>query len=190
MVWLVIVAILLVAIGPVLYVIPSKRDKQLTALRTRARASGLTIHINHLPNLNAKGRDKVSAGGKKRQAKIKCTAYTLAFPRPLPDAPVWHLARSEKDNILIAGWGRIGTIHGISISDRDYWNTVGGIVATLPGACIAVRATPDDLSWQGLEHLDGESIERVVADIKDGLEKIIELHTQIDIERQLSRSDT
>ncbi|HCP48978.1 MAG TPA: hypothetical protein DIT73_02015, partial [Gammaproteobacteria bacterium] len=73
MVWLVIVAILLVAIGPVLYVIPSKRDKQLTALRTRARASGLTIHINHLPNLNAKGRDKVSAGGKKRQAKIKCT---------------------------------------------------------------------------------------------------------------------
>ena len=46
------------------------------------------------------------------------------------------------------------------------------------------------MSWQGLEHLDGESIERVVADIKDGLRKIIELHTQIDIERQLSRSDT
>ena len=108
MVWLVIVAILLVAVGPVLYVIPSKRDKQLIALRTRARKSGLTIQISHLPDLNAKGRDKVSSGGKKRQATIKCATYTLGLAKPLPDAPVWHLARSEKDNVLIPGWGTFG----------------------------------------------------------------------------------
>ena len=189
MVWLVIVAILLVAVGPVLYVIPSKRDKQLIALRTLARKSGLTIQISHLPDLNAKGRDKVSSGGKKRQATIKCATYTLGLAKPLPDAPVWHLARSEKDNVLIPGWGRIGSVHGISISDRVYWAKVRTIIAALPGACIAVRATPYGMSWQGLERLDEQPIDQVIADIKTGLEKLIELHTQIDNEHQLSCSD-
>ena len=183
MVWAIIIGVLLVAIGPVLYVIPSKRDKQLAALRARARVSGLAVD-------NATGNDKVSAGGKKREARIKCTTYTLVLPIQIPEAPGWHLARSETDNVLIAGWGRIGAVHHISISDSGYWNTVRTIVEALPGACIAVRATPYEVSWQGLERLDGQSIDQVVVEIKAGLEKIAKLHSQIDQERQLPPSRT
>jgi|TARA_B100000678_G_scaffold64547_3_gene52681 hypothetical protein len=188
--WVIIIGVLLVAIGPVLYVIPSKRDKQLAALRARARVSGLAVDISYIPNLNATGSDKVSAGGKKRDARIKCTTYTLVLPKQMQEAPGWHLARSETDNVLIAGWGRIGAVHHISISDSGYWNTVRTIVEALPGACIAVRATPYEVSWQGLERLDGQSIDQVVVEIKAGLEKIAKLHSQIDKERQLPPSRT
>jgi hypothetical protein len=114
----------------------------------------------------------------------------LVLPKQIPEAPGWHLARSETDNVLIAGWGRIGAVHRISISDSGYWNTVRTIVEALPGACIAVRATPYEVSWQGLERLDGQSIDQVVVEIKAGLEKIAKLHSQIDQERQLPSSRT
>ena len=190
MVWVVIIGILLVAIGPVLYVIPSKRDKQLVALRTRARTSGLTVDVSHIPNLDATGSDKVSAGGKKREARIKCTTYTLVLPKQIPEAPVWHLARSQTDNFSIAGWGRIGKLHRIPNSDSKYWNTVRTIIEALPGACIGVRTTPYEVSWQGLERFDEQSMDQVVADIKAGLEKIAELHRQINKERQHPPSRT
>ena len=188
--WIVTIAVLLVAVGPVLYVIPSKRDKQLAALRSHARASGLTVDISHIPNLDAHGSDRVSAGGIQRNAKIKCTTYTLVLPKPLPEAPGWHLARSNKDNVLIPGWGRIGEIRRVSISNRSYWKAVGTIIEALPGACVAVRTTPDSVSWQGLEHLDGQPMDEVVMEVRDGLEKLSELHGQLDKERQLPRADT
>ena len=189
--WVVIIGVLLVAIGPMLYVIPSKRDKQLVALRTRVRTSGLTVDVSHIPNLNATGRDKVSAGGKKREARIKCTTYTLVLPKQIPEAPVWHLARSQTDNLLIAGWGRIGVVHHVpTSSDNKYWNTIRTIIEAFPGACIAVRTTPYEVSWQGLERLGEQSMDQVVADIKAGLDKIAELHRQINKERQLPPSRT
>ena len=104
MAWIIIIGILLVAIGPVLYVMPSKRDKQLIALRSQARTAGLTVDISHIPDLNATAIDKVSAGGKKREPKIKCATYTLMPSHPFQNSPCWHLGRSKTDNVLVIGF--------------------------------------------------------------------------------------
>ena len=186
MAWIIIIGILLVAIGPVLYVMPSKRDKQLIALRSQARTAGLTVDISHIPDLNATAIDKVSAGGKKREPKIKCATYTLMPSHPFQNSPCWHLGRSKTDNVLVTGWGRIGAVRGISSSDDGYWARIGAIINALPGSCIAVKTTPHEICWQGLEHLNDQAINELVLEIKTGLEKIVELHDQIDKERQTS----
>ena len=184
MIWIVIIGILLVAIGPVLYVMPSKRDKQLSALRSQVRTAGLTVDVSQIPDLNANPVDKVSAGGKRREPKIKCATYTLIPSRPFQHSPCWHLGRSATDNGLITGWGRIGTVRGISISDDGYWAAIGAIINALPGGCVAVKTTLNEICWQGLEHVNDRSIDGLALEIKTGLEKIAELHSQVDKERQ------
>ena len=51
MTWLLIILVLVVAFGPVLWLVPSKRDKRLAALRSRARSAGLIVEMrrNRIP---------------------------------------------------------------------------------------------------------------------------------------------
>ena len=49
MTWLLIILVLVVAFGPVLWLVPSKRDKRLSALRSRARAEGLIVEMRRIP---------------------------------------------------------------------------------------------------------------------------------------------
>jgi len=95
--WIVIVVVLLVAFGPVLWLVPSKRDRRLTALRGRARTEGLVVEIRHLPKLDWRPEDRVSAGGKVREPVIECAAYSLRFGRRLGHLPGWRVLRVATD---------------------------------------------------------------------------------------------
>ena len=86
--------------------------------------------------------------------------------------------------ILLVAIGPVLSVRGISSSDDGYWARIGAIINALPGSCIAVKTTPHEICWQGLEHLNDQPISELVLQIKTGLEKIVELHDQIDKERQ------
>ena len=83
MTWLIIIGVLVLAIGPVFYLLPSKRDKRLAALRASARDFGLAVEISFLPKLDPAAEERVSAGGSERYAKVQCAAYQLAIGKQL-----------------------------------------------------------------------------------------------------------
>ena len=56
--WLVIILILALVIGPVAYLLPSKKDKRLAALRLRARQLGLHITLSRLPKLDPSAEER------------------------------------------------------------------------------------------------------------------------------------
>ena len=57
MTWLLIILVLVVAFGPVLWLVPSKRDKRLSALRSRARSEGLIVEMRRIPKPNPAPED-------------------------------------------------------------------------------------------------------------------------------------
>ncbi len=91
--WMLIALVLLVAFGPILWLVPSRRDKRLSALRARARSEGLMVEIRRIPKPDPAPEDRVSAGGRIREPVIACAAYGLALQSKLRYLPTWRLVR-------------------------------------------------------------------------------------------------
>ena len=93
MTWILIVLVLVVAFGPVLWLVPSKRDKRLSNMRSRAREEGLIVEMRRIPKPLPAPEERVSAGGKVREPVIECASYALALARSLKFLPTWRLVR-------------------------------------------------------------------------------------------------
>ncbi len=87
MAWLWIVLALILAIGPIAYLVPSRRDRRLAKLRMQARLEGGLVELENLPKLNAQAHERVSAGGIARDPKQPCARYLLAGGKALRDTP-------------------------------------------------------------------------------------------------------
>ena len=97
MTWLLIILVLVVAFGPVLWLVPSKRDKRLAALRSRARSEGLIVEMRRIPKPNPAAAERVSAGGRVRDPVIECASYGLPLTRSLKYLPSWRLVRKPAE---------------------------------------------------------------------------------------------
>ena len=98
MTWLLIVLVLVVAFGPVLWLVPSKRDKRLSALRSRARSEGLIVEMRRIPKPDPAPEERVSAGGKVREPVLECASYGLPFARGLKYLPAWRVVRKAAED--------------------------------------------------------------------------------------------
>ena len=178
--WIIIGIVLVAAIGPIFWLLPSKRDRLQGEMREAARRAGLTVEIAALPKVDARAEERVSSGGKARDATIDCVAYRLALPRRMPDAPAWLLLKSGLENRYLAGWTTLSPPSRLPALQASYWRDVGAVVDALPGGCAAVEADVRHVSWYGRERLDNASAEAVVGGIREGLEAIVELHRKLD----------
>ena len=106
MTWLIIGVILLAAFGPVLWLLPSPRDRHLSALREQARKEGLVVELRRLPKLDPAPEERVSAGGKVREPVVECMAYSHMLGRRLQALGAWRLLRfaAEPDEKIPQGW--------------------------------------------------------------------------------------
>ena len=182
--WVVVALAIAVAIGPILWLLPSKRDKRLAELRAAARNAGLVVEGTAVPKLDPDAVERVSAGGVARDAKTDCVAYRLPLPRPLPAAPRWQLLKSERGCRHLAGWTCLDTAINLPASAEDYWHRIGSIIDALPGGCIGIQADGRMVAWLGLERAEDDTAVAVVADIRAGLDAIGALHEQIQARAQ------
>lgn len=180
MVWIVLGIVLVAAIGPVFRLLPSRRDRAQGELRAAARRAGLTVELATVPKVDAASEERVSAGGKPREAKIDCAAYRLPLPHRMATAPSWFLVRSDRENRYLEGWTTLSPPRRLPARQAAYWRDIGVIVAALPGGCRAVEADARFLSWYGRERLGDRSPESVAEGIRDGLKAIGELHRELD----------
>lgn len=187
MAWIIIAIVLIVAVGPIFWLLPSKRDRQLGNLRTAARRAGLAVEVAKLPKLDADAVERVSAGGLPRAATVDCVAYRLPLSKPLPDAPRWLLLKSGGKGDALArelhyldGWTTLEPPRNLPPLHRDYWPAVGAIVDVLPGGCLGVEADARRMSWFGRERLQEATVEAVAAGIRDGLDALARMHRSLD----------
>ena len=179
LVWIIIGIVLVAAVGPIFWLLPSKRDRVQGQLRSAARQAGLVVEIANLPKVDARAEERVSAGGKPRDATIDCVAYRLAL-RPMPNAPAWLLLRSDRENRYLPGWTTLSPPSRLPAMQAAYWRDIAAVLNGLPGGCTAVEADTRHISWYGRERLSGNTPETVVAGIREGLEAIGRLHRELD----------
>ena len=87
MVWAIIGVVLVLAIGPLFWLRPSRRERGIAALREAARKANLTVEVGRVPDLDAPADARVSAGGRERAPTIECATYRLLTPGRLPPKP-------------------------------------------------------------------------------------------------------
>ena len=104
MTWIIIGFVLLVAFGPVFWLLPSKRDRRLSTLRSKALAQGLVVELRRLPKLNPEPEERVSAGGKIREPVIECAAYLWNMTDKLRFLPEVRILRGTHGTPALPGW--------------------------------------------------------------------------------------
>ena len=180
MVWIVIALVLIAAVGPVFYLMPTKASRRQAALRTAARQAGLVVEIASVPKPDAQAAELVSSGGEPRDAKIDCAAYRLPLARRLVQAPRWMLLRSARENRFLAGWTTLTPPVAVPVERAAYWREVAAIVDALPGSCVAVEAAAQTVSWYGRERIGDASPDALAQEIRDGLMSLARLHERIE----------
>lgn len=75
--WFVIFLALGVAIGPMLYLMPTERDRHLSALRAQAKTLGYTVQLDRVLKLDPDDQERVTAGGGVRHPAVSCARYQL-----------------------------------------------------------------------------------------------------------------
>ena len=178
MVWTLIAVVLVIALGPIFWLLPSKRQRRSSAFRLAARRLGLAVEVASIEKPDASVEERVSAAGVARQPRQPCAAYRLPLPTPLYDAPRWRLAKSEHGSRQLAGWAAVATPANVP-EEGDYWQRLAAIVDALPGGCLGVEAASSAIVWYGTERLEGgddSSVDAVVTAIRDGLQAVAALH--------------
>ena len=74
--WAVIPLVLMIVAAPILYVLPTGRDKYLTALRIMAKKSGCLVKMASLDKVDADGSELVRSSGRVVQPKYQLMSYT------------------------------------------------------------------------------------------------------------------
>jgi hypothetical protein len=175
-VWFIIVVILAAAFGPISRLMPTPMEKRLTALRLRARVSGLVVEIRRLAYANPKAEHRVSAGGKLRDASRDCAAYSLILESSPHDIPAWLLLRYEgvpeiAEYSPVEGW-KLGKY--LSLSD-DYWREVQKIVVALPRDSLALEVEAGKVTCYWRETGTIDEVDADIDKLLDALQKLKQL---------------
>lgn len=186
MAWWLILLILLAAFGPVLWILPSKRDRLLTRLRAGARARGILVELTRLRDLAAPLEERVSAGGVPRTPTRACAAYRQAIPRSVNHAPRWRLLRDgDEPGQPVAGW----TFDGERAGDRPYWQEAALYLDELPDDVLAVEVGRNQVSLFWRERVAAEEVEAVLDRLATMLVRLAEWHHSVE-QRELERLQT
>ncbi len=182
MTWLLVGGLLVLAFAPVLWLMPTKRDRQLVKLREQARREGLIVEVTTLPKRRARAEERVGADGVARDATQPCSAYRLAASKPWRRAPCWFLLRDAGGATPLLGWAQHPEVP-LPRVDAHYWRAVGGAVAGLEDHCLATEVTESAASWYWLENARGREASELVGEIADRLRAIASLQARSGVSR-------
>lgn len=177
MTWLIIVVALFAAFGPLLWMMPSRADRRLAKMRSRARSHGIHVEITQLDDLAAEPHARVSAGGVKLDPKVMCAAYRLGMRRLARAAPQWKIQRKPDANDgPIDGWVWASRLAG----DPAYWEEVSKVLRALPPDALACATDASEVTCWWRERTTAEDAEASVDRLHVALQNLAEIQLLAD----------
>lgn len=151
MIWLVIVVIMIAAFGPVLWLMPSARERRLAALRQRAYKEGLRVDLRRLPGSDVAAEDRVTAGGKTLDTSREVAAYVAPLGARLKMLPNWRLLRGEAGTRALPGWSFEAGKRPEHAELATLLETLRPLIADLPDDVVALECESHALAGYWLE---------------------------------------
>ncbi|MDE0053721.1 MAG: hypothetical protein OXT64_05615 [Gammaproteobacteria bacterium] len=182
MTWLIVGGLLVLAFAPILWLMPTKRDRQLVRLRERARREGLVVEVASVPKRGARAEELVGSDGVARDVTQPCCAYRLPASGSWRVAPRWFLLRDAHGSVPIPGW----TVHPevpLPCVDAAYWRAVIGAATGLEDQCLGMEASEGMASWYWSENSRGREAAELVAEIAQRLRAIAVLQAGFEVSR-------
>lgn len=103
-VWIIIVLILVVAFGPILWLMPSPRERRLARLRQQAYRDGMRVEMRRLPKQDPAAEERVTASGRPLDLTRECAAYLHPLTARLRMLPSGRLLRGGEGLRAVPGW--------------------------------------------------------------------------------------
>ncbi|MFW6094231.1 MAG: hypothetical protein ACODAC_09680 [Pseudomonadota bacterium] len=158
--WLLIIVLLVVAFGPVFWLMPGPRERRIASLRQQAYREGMRVELRRLPKADPAAEERVTAGGRERNLTREVAAYLYPLPVTLRVLPAWRVLRAGDGSEAVAGWRfEIGR-KPVDPHLDDALEAVAGVLHDLPDDVIAVECDARDVAGYFLESADTEA-ERV-----------------------------
>ena len=186
MTWLIVGGLLILAFAPILWLMPTKRDRQLVRLRQQARREGLIVEVTALPKRAAGPEERVGADGVARDARQSCRAYRLLASRAWRGAPCWFLLRDEAAAGPVEGWSAHPDVELPGV-DAGYWDAVGRVFDGLEDQCVGIEVTERAASWYWLENARGREAAELVGEIAQRLRAIAALQSRFEMDSGLDQ---
>ncbi|MBV1906313.1 MAG: hypothetical protein KUG75_09575 [Pseudomonadales bacterium] len=163
MIWIVIIIVLAAAFGPISRMMPTPRERQLSALRLKARSCGLVVEIRRLVYADPKPEHRVSAGGKLRDKARDCAAYSLFMDSPDREIPAWQLLKTvEEDGYVddspIKGW----KWQVRAKMPQTFWQAMKTHMASLPDDCLSLEVSAGKVTCYWQEKTTPEKLDETV----------------------------
>ena len=175
--WLIIAVALFAAFGPLFWMMPSRSDRRLAKMRTRARSHGIHVEITQLDDLAAEPHARVNSAGVKLEPKVMCAAYRLGMQRLAKAAPRWQILRKAGANDgPIDGW----TWASRPAGDSTYWQRVGEVLRELPSDALACATDASEVACWWRERATAQDAEASVDRLHDVLQNLAEIQLLAD----------
>ncbi|MEM7098274.1 MAG: hypothetical protein AAF541_08450 [Pseudomonadota bacterium] len=203
MTWVIIALVLIVAVGPVLYLLPSAKDKRLMNLRQAARQQGLGVRMTCVPNLAPELSERVNAAGERLDPSINCVAYERPIRANLPPLKDLQLLKVPDNPTIpivpaIEGWaygqanpgreqvgdepqdsggGSAGGAGADVLGDPDLESQLLALIARFPSDTLAVEINNKYIACLWLERSTAESeVVDQISSIGEQLEALLNRH--------------
>ncbi|MCP5179788.1 MAG: hypothetical protein H6993_07660 [Pseudomonadales bacterium] len=141
MVWLMLIAAAVLVIGPVLYILPSQRDRQRADMRATARQQGLVVELAHVYDVDSPLHERVSASGVARRPELACVRYGLPLGKPLTGVTDLRLVRGRGGD-----WGHEPGVAASPLLERAVQASLGTLPPDTRG--LVVSSSVVWLYWQ------------------------------------------
>lgn len=187
--WVIIVVALVAAFGPLLWMMPSRSDRRLAKMRTRARGHGIQVEMTQLEDLAAEPHERVNSAGAKLEPKVMCAAYRLGIRQLARAAPQWKILRkpaaNSDANSDVSSDGNSGPIAGWiwatkPVGDSAYWQQVSGVLREVPPDALACAADASEVSCWWRERASAEDAEASVDRMHALLENLAQIQMLAD----------
>jgi hypothetical protein len=179
--WVIIVVALVAAFGPLLWMMPSRSDRRLSKMRTRARSHGIQVEITQIEDLAAEPHERVNSAGVKLEPKVMCAAYRLGMRQLARAAPQWKILRTAAANPDAKGGPIAGWIWATKpVGDSAYWQQVGGVLREVPPDTLACAADASEVSCWWRERATAEDAEASVDRMYSLLQNLAEIQLLAD----------
>lgn len=142
---------MLAAFGPLLWLVPSKRERRLAAMRQQARRDGLTVEMRQFPKLDVAPEERVSAGGQPLTALRESAVYLHPLAPRLRLLPAWRVLRGSDGLPAWPGWVfEFGSKPDSPVLPRVLAG-LAALVAALPQDVVALQCESRGLGAYWLE---------------------------------------
>ena len=173
--------------GGVVSILPSRRARAIGNLRITARKYGIETSVVQIADMNASLSDRVTAGGIRREPKIRCIAWSKRYSDEFSSVPEWITYALKQKDPSGSNWQLHTMPEKTNKLTDDYWQEVSRIKTCFPERCIALECTRSEVRWLGYESISTTSDEFLQAMLK-GLDELTQLNISISNEKTTSNA--